>query len=382
MIISAIDTVVAGAAIGISIDNANTTYPGGVFTLSQTPVFSFTVENRYWSYNSSTSKLAYSTYYGGRPVSGYTGSAGADAPITSNVYMQIRLSSGAVFNTQAGDYISINGTNIPTLPSLSGNTASFTINSSDIVSTAFTASSISIVFGLSYTRLGTTTRISGSNSTTINNTQPQLFNVGSISGSYTSPIPYWSLAGTWSWNLSSITGSIVSSTATYSYDGGAPTSFTTSTSTSGTGPSVADRTKNITLTYTATGTGVNPSTQTDMGVTRTATITGASKYYPAFYVINSSASAPSFDPTTYSRISSSTFYVGQQVTTSGTASNYLWVATPQSVSWASKKWQFTVSGFTADATPAVTTTQTISGVAYDVFGFTNYTSATVLTSVA
>ena len=134
------------------------------------------------------------------------------------------------------------------------------------------------------------------------------------------------------------------------------------------------------MSYTATGTGLNPASTTT-ATTRTATIAAATKYYPAFYVINASATAPSFDPTTYSRITNTTFAAGQTVTTSATAANYLWVATPQSVSW-SETWTFTVSGFTATVTPAVTTTQTISGVDYDVYGFTNFTSATVLTSVA
>ena len=186
-------------------------------------------------------------------------------------------------------------------------------------------------------------------------------------------VPYWSVSGFIELSATINTGTLTSGIVEYTNDG-INYSVSIGTDLYRSNLAVTDRSKATTFTYKPTGTGLNPASSIQL--TLTDTISAASKYYPLFWKRTTNSTVPTLT-TSDSTASSSTFSVGQGATTTATTTNYLWIATPQSVTW-NKYFKFTVGGVTATAIPAVTTTQTISGIAYDVFGFTNYSAATFI----
>jgi hypothetical protein len=174
------------------------------------------------------------------------------------------------------------------------------------------------------------------------------------------------------WSVS-VTGT--TSTGNLTYTGGI--SLTSSGATSGTSGSI-DSTSSYTLTTSDYyGAGLYGYGSRTIPSTVTGTVSAATKYYPLFYKINSSASNPNF--TTSDTYLTHNYVTGDGATTSATTSQYLWIAIPGS---SSHTFAYTFLGSQVGQSPAVTFTgQTISGYTYNVYGFTNFSAATLLYTV-
>jgi hypothetical protein len=107
-----------------------------------------------------------------------------------------------------------------------------------------------------------------------------------------------------------------------------------------------------------------------MTSTVNGTVSPATKYYPLFWKITSSSSVPTF--TTSDSHNTSNYALGQGATTSTTATDYLWLATPTS---ASHTFKHVFLGSDIVDIPDVTASTTISGQAYKLWGFTNFSQA-------
>ena len=361
---SNITNIVAGSAIAITVDNANATYPGGVFTLEQLGPISLTVTDQ-WNQsgaNIGTSKNAYANYI-------------SSTVNTSNVKITLSLANATFNINAASDTITfgssvITGANLTAL-GITGTGGTYTIPSTYLTA-ANTQTNSSVPTSVSLTTNRNTQAGSG---TTLTNNQPVPFNVTALSGTFGSAtVPYWSLNQTFNWNATTTSGATVASgnvtyaNTTNSISG----SLTSAGATSGTSASL-----DSTLTYTISSSDYVGAGQYGAGTrTMTATVNGtvsaSTKYYPLFYKTTGSSSVPTF--TTSDSHGVANIVIGTSfANTTATASNYLWMATPGS---SSHTFKHVFLGSDIVDTPDVSATQTISGETYKIWGFTNFSAVT------
>lgn len=361
---SNITNIVAGSAIAITIDNANATYPGGVFTLEQLGPISLTVTDQ-WNQsgaNIGTSKNAYANYI-------------SSTVNTSNVKITLSLANATFNINAASDTITfgssvITGANLTAL-GITGTGGTYTIPSTYLTA-ANTQTNSSVPTSVSLTTNRNTQSGSG---TTLTNNQPVPFNVTALSGTFGSAtVPYWSLNQTFNWNATSTSGATVASgNVTYANTTNSISGSLTSVgATSGTSASL-----DSTLTYTISSSDYIGAGQYGAGTrTMTATVNGtvsaATKYYPLFYKTTGSSSVPTFITSDSHGVAN--IVIGTSfANTTATSTNYLWMATPGS---SSHTFKHVFLGSDIVDTPDVTATQTISGETYKIWGFTNFSAVT------
>lgn len=354
---SNVNSIVSGSSLVFAVDMSNVTYPGGVFTLNQLGPVSIATTD-IWA-SGSSSKNAYANYE-------------ASTVNTQNISITLTLAN-STFSVQSSDTITIGsstitGTDLTGL-GITGTGGTYTITNTLFSSSLQTTSSVPVSVNL------TTARGQySSTGTTLVNIQPERFNVTALTGSFaSSSVPFWSTSQTFSWSAS-VTGTVASGNVTYSNSvHGISGSLTSSGATSGTSTSLES-----TYTYTITssdytGAGNYGAGSRVIPTPVTGTISPATKYYPLFWKITNNSSVPSF--TTSDSHNSYDFSVGQTAVTSATPSDYLWMATPNSTSHTFK---YVFLGTDIVATPDVTSSTTISGQTYSIWGFTNFSVATTL----
>jgi hypothetical protein len=357
-ITSNINNIVAGSTITVVADYGNASYPGGVFTIAQLgPVTLSTTD--IW-YGGTSTKNAYANYL-------------ASSVNTKDVNVTLTLSN-ATFNVQSTDSITIGGSSITGANLLALNingNGTYTIPNTYFSSSVQTTTTSSVSLSLTTSR-----GVYTSTGTTLTATQPVAFTLNAITGSFpSSSVPYFSLNQSFNWSAS-VTGTVSAGNITYSGGSIGTTSLTSSGGTSGSSGSI-DSTYSYTLTtsdYTGAGlygygTRVIPSTVN-------GTISAATKYYPVFYKITNSATPPTL--TTSDSYLTHNYVTGDGATTSATTSQYTWIAIP---GVASHTFAYTFLGSQVGQDPAVTSTQTISGYNYNIYGFTNFSVATFLYTV-
>ena len=357
--VSNITNIVAGSALDISVDYSNTSYPAGLFTLNQLGPISLNTTTAWAS--GGTSKNAYANFI-------------ATSVNTQNVSITLSLAN-ANFTVQASDTITIGGSTV-TGANLTGlgiaNTGgTFTIPSTFLTPIVQTQATDTVSVNLTTNR-----GVQTSTGTTLTNNQPIPFNVTAISGTFgSSTVPYWSLNQTFNWNATTssgatgITGNVTYANSTASISG----SLTTIGATSGTSTSV-DSTNTYTLTSSDyNGTGGFGAGQRTIPTTVTGTVNPATKYYPLFWKTTSNSTIPTF--TTSDSRNSNNFAVGQSANTTSNPSNYLWMATPTS---ATRTFKHIFLGSDIVDTPDASANTTISGEAYRIWGFTNFSAITAI----
>lgn len=357
---SNITNFVAGSDISVDVNMANTNYPGGLFTIFQRPPIVFTVSD-VWESSSSATKNAYSN-------------AAASIINTSNVSLTLALTQ-ATFSVQSSDTITIGGSVITganlTSLGISGTGGTYNIPSAFISSAVQTNASDTVSVSLTTSR-----GVSTNTGTTLVNTPATPFNVSFSAGAFgSSTVPYFNLNQTFSWSASA-TGTPSTGTVTYAPTaGGSPVTLTTTGATSGTSGSIQS---NVAYTITSTntdgyyGAGLNGAGNRTIPSTITRSVSAATVYYPLFYKVTGSSSNPSL--TTSDSYVTSNYTLGQGATTTATTTDYLWIGIPGS---SSHTFAFTFLGTQVSVTPdASYTSQTIGGYTYNVYGFTNFNSAT------
>ena len=358
-LVSNITSIVAGSALDISIDYSNVSYPAGVFTINQLGPISLNTTTA-WATGGS-SKNAYANFI-------------ATTVNTQNVSITLSLAN-ANFTVQSGDTITIGGStvtgaNLTGLGITSGG-GTYTIPSTFLTPIVQTQSTDTVSVSLTTNR-----GVQTSTGTTLTNNQPVPFNVTAISGTFgSSTVPYWSLNQTFNWNAtttsgaSGITGNVSYANSTASISG----SLTTTGATSGTSTSV-DSTNTYTLTSSDyNGTGGFGAGQRTIPSTVTGTVNPATKYYPLFWKTTSNSTIPTF--TTSDSRNSNNFAIGQSANTTATSTNFLWLATPNNTSHTFKH---VFLGSDIVDTPDASANTTISGQAYRVWGFTNFSAITAI----
>jgi hypothetical protein len=119
--------------------------------------------------------------------------------------------------------------------------------------------------------------------------------------------------------------------------------------------------------------GANPSVSTTVASTGTVSI-DAQTYTPTFTKLTSSSSVPTF--TTSDTYIAQPFAIGQNVPAPATApGEYFWIATPTNTA---RTFKFFAGSLEVTVTPDVSGTNTISGQAYNVYGFTAIDTPIVL----
>lgn len=362
---SNITNIVAGSAIDITIDMANATYPGGIFTLEQLGPISLSTTNQ-WNQsgaNIGTSKNAYANFI-------------SNTVNTSNVKITLNLANATFNINAASDSITfgssvITGANLTAL-GITGTGGTYTVPSTYLTS-ASTQTNTSVSTSVSLT---TNRNIQTGSGTTLTNNQPVPFNVTALSGTFSaSTVPYWSLNQTFNWNATTTAGATVASgNVTYANVANSVSgSLTSLGATSGTSVSL-----DSTLTYTLTSTDYFGAGQYGAGSrTMTSTVNGtvnsATKYYPLFWKTTSNSTIPTF--TTSDSRNSNNFAIGQSANTTSTSTDFLWLATPNNTA---RTFKHIFLGIDIVDTPDASATTTISGQAYRVWGFTNFSAITAI----
>ena len=350
-VVSQITNIVAGSAIDISVDYANSTYPAGVFTINQLGPVSLSTTDA-WALGGS-SKNAYANYI-------------ATTVNTQNISITLTLAN-ATFSIQSSDTITVGGYTVTgsnlTGLGITGTGGTYTIPSGYLNALVQTNSTNSVT-----TSLTTSRGVKTSSGTTLTNNQPVPFNVTALSGSFGSAtVPYWSLNQAFNWSATTTSGATVAS-GNVTYSGGSSGTLTAVGATSGSSSSV-----DSTVSYTITSSDYYGSGQYGAGSrTMTSTVNGtvnpATKYYPLFYKITANSTVPTF--TTSDNHGTANIVVGTSyANTNTTPTDYLWMATPTS---ASRTFKHVFLGSDIVDTPAITADATISGQAYKVWGFTTF----------
>jgi hypothetical protein len=354
---SNVTNIVAGSALNFSVDYSNTAYPGGIFTIEQLGPISLNVTDSWASGGSS--KNAYANYV-------------SNTINTQSVSITLSLAN-ANFSIQSSDTITINGSTI-TGSNLTGlniaNTGgTFTIPSSMLSTTVQTQLTNTVSVSLTTNR-----GLQTGSGTTLTNNQPVPFNVTALSGTFTSStVPYWSLNQTFNWNATTtsgaanIIGNVTYSNATLAVSG----SLTSAGAISGASTSL-----DSTYSYALSSSDYNGDGQYGAGKrTMTGTVTGtvspATKYYPLFWKTTSDSTIPTF--TTSDSHNSTNFTVGQGANTTTSPTSYLWLATPNNTAHTFKH---IFLGSDIVDSPDVSGNINISGQAYRVWGFTNFSQVT------
>ena len=355
---SNISNVVAGSTITVVADYGNATYPGGVFTIAQLGPVTLSATD-IWASGSST-KNAYANYL-------------ASSVNTQGVNITLSLAN-ATFSVQSSDSITIGGSSVTGANLLALNingNGTYSIPSGYFSSGVQTTTTSAVSLSLTTNR-----GVYTSTGTTLTATQPVAFTVNALTGSFpNSTVPYFSLNQSFNWSTS-ITGTVSSGNITYSGGVISPTSLTSSGATSGSSGSI-DSTSSYTITTSDyRGAGLYGYGTRTIPSAVNGTISAATKYYPIFYKITSSASVPTF--TTSDTYVTHNYVTGDGATTSSSTSDYLWIAIP---GVSSHTFAYTFLGSPVGQDPAVTSSQTISGYSYNIYGFTNFSAAAFLYTV-
>jgi len=382
---SNITNVVSGSTLAFTVDYANASYPGGIYTLKQLGPVSLSITDQ-WSISGSnvgTTKNAYANYV-------------ATTVNTANVTIAFTLAN-ANFSLQTTDSLTIGSTvidnssspNLKTLLSSIDGQSSGTVTipstslNSNVEANGLSTVTNAISVSLTNNRGSTGAGVNTASGTSLISTAPIPFNVNSLTGTFaSSTVPYWSLNQTFSWSASLTSGATVTSgNVTYANSAQSISgSLTTSGQTSSTSPSL-----NSTYTYTIsssdyTGSGANGAGSRTMPSTVNGTVTPATKYYPLFWKTTSSSALPTF--TVADSHNSSNYALGQGATTSTTQTDYLWLVIPNSgnaTPLASHTFKHVFGGFDIVDSPSVTGTQTITsgglGYNYSIYGFSGFTTA-------
>jgi hypothetical protein len=361
-VISNVSNIVAGSALDIVVDYANSSYPAGVFTINQLGPVSITTTD-IWQ-GGGTNKNAYANYI-------------ASSINTQNVSITFSVAN-ATFDIKSTDTItiggsSVTGANIIAL-GITGTGGTYVIPSGYLSTTPQTQASSPVTVNLTTSR-----GLYASTGTTLTTNQPVPFNVTALSGSFpASTVPYWSLNQTFTWSATTTSGAVVASgNVTYANTANSISGTLVSNgATSGTSTSL-DSTMSYTITSSDyTGAGAYGAGTRTMTATVNGTVAAATKYYPLFWKITSNSTLPTF--TTSDSHNSNNYALGQGASTSSTATNYLWLATPNTTSHTFKH---VFLGSDIVDTPDVTGTTTISGQTYSVWGFTNFSQvASIVTT--
>jgi hypothetical protein len=355
---SNIDTIVAGSTITVIADYANASYPGGVFTIAQLgPVTLSTTD--VWATGSST-KNAYANYL-------------ASSINTQGVNITLSLAN-ATFAVQSSDSITIGGSSVTGANLLALNingNGTYSIPSSYFSSGVQTTTTSTVSVSLHTSR-----GIYTSSGTTLTATQPVAFTINAITGSFpNSTVPYFNLNQSFNWSASA-TGTVSAGNLTYSGGSVSTTSLTSSGATSGSSGSI-DSTSSYTLTTSDYyGAGLYGYGSRTIPNTVNGTVSAATKYYPVFYKITSSATVPTF--TTGDSYLTHNYVLGDGATSGSSTSQYVWIAIP---GVSSHTFAYTFLGSPVGQDPAVTDSQSISGYSYNIYGFTNFSVATFLYTV-
>jgi hypothetical protein len=377
LVTSNISTVVAGSTLAFTVDYANATYPGGIYTLKQLGPVSLSIADQ-WSISGSNvgiTKNAYANYV-------------ATTANTANVTLTFTLAN-ANFSLQTTDSLTIgsttiNNTSSPNLKTLLSSIDGQGSGTVTIPSTSLNANvNANGLSTVTNTVSATLTNNRGSNTasgTTLTATAPIAFSVNSISGSFpSSSIPYWSLNQAFSWNVS-VTGANSAGNLTYSGGAITTTSLSSTGNLSGTSGSI-DSTSSYTITTNDYyGNGLNGYGNITIPARVNGTVSAATKYYPLFYKTTGSSSLPTF--TVSDSRNSNTYATGQGANTTATLTNYLWLAIPNypsnSSSLATHTFKHVFGGFDIVDTPTVTGTQSIASGGqsynYSIYGFSGFTT--------
>ena len=355
---SNINSIVAGSTITVIADYANATYPGGVFTIAQLGPVSLSATD-VW-YGGTSTKNAYANYL-------------ASSINTKDVNVTLSLAN-ATFDVKSTDSITIGGSTVTGANLLALNitgNGTYTIPNTYFSSTVQTTTTSAVSLSLTTNR-----GVYTGTGTTLTATQPVAFTLNALTGSFpNSSVPYFNLNQSFNWSAS-VTGTVSAGNITYSGGSISTTSLTSSGGTSGSSGSI-DSTYSYTLTTSDYyGAGLYGYGSRTIPSTVNGTISAATKYYPVFYKITSSASVPTF--TTSDSYLTHNYVTGDGATTSGTTSQYTWIAIP---GVASHAFAYTFLGSQVGQDPAVTSSQSISGYSYNIYGFTNFSVATFLYTV-
>jgi hypothetical protein len=386
---SNISTVVAGSTLAFTVDYANATYPGGIYTLKQLGPVSLSVTDQ-WSISGSnvgTTKNAYANYV-------------SATPNIANVTLTFSLAN-ANFNIQSTDSLTIGGTtltgtqllainNINTTSPVNGNsTATVTIPYTSLATSveynglSTVTNTVSVNFTNS--RGSTGAGVSTASGTTLTATAPIPFNVTALSGTWAaSSIPYWNLNQTFSWSATTTSGAAVASgNVTYANTAQSISgSLTSSGQTSSVSPSLSSIYTYTISTSDYIGSGANGAGTRQMTANPlTGTVSPATRYYPLFWKRTSSSALPTFAVT--DNPGTRTYATGDGATTTTTSSDYLWIAIPNypgnGSSLASHNFKHVFGGFDILDTPTVTGTQSIASGGqsynYSIYGFSGFTTA-------
>jgi len=366
-----ITSIVPGSAIGVAMDYTDPLYPAGKFMIYQLGPVTLTVTNN-WQSTSAASKNAYANFLAGTVN-------------TSNVRMTLSLAN-ATFNVQSTDTITIGGSvvtgsNLLAI-GIAGSSGTYTIPNDYFAGSVQTAATSTVSASLTTTR-----GVYTGSGTTLTTAQPVAYNVNSITGSFpTSSVPYWNLNQSFNWSVS-VTGTTASGNLTYSGGSVTTTSLSSTGQTSGTSGSVNSTSSYTITTNDYTGAGLNGYGTRTIPSTVNGTVNAATKYYPLFWKITVNSTLPTFTVTD-SR-NSNNFAINQFANTSATASDYLWIAVPNTGNAAplqNRTFKHVFGGFDIIDTPTVTGTQTISANGesynYSIYGFSGFSqvSSIIVTS--
>jgi hypothetical protein len=373
---SNITNVVAGSAIGVSIDYTDlANYPAGKFVIYQLGPVSLTMTD-IWKESGSATKDACSNYV-----------ATPNVVNTQNVNVTFSLAN-ANFSIQSTDHINIGSSNVTGANllalNITGNSGTYTIPSTYLVANT-EANGLSTVTAAVTASLTTDRGVYSSTGTTLTATAPVPYSVNSITGSFpTSSVAYWNLNQTFNWSVS-VTGTTSAGNLTYSGGSISTTSLSSSGGISGTSGSI-DSTSSYTITTSDYyGAGLHGYGNRTIPSTVNGTVSAATKYYPLFWKITSSSTIPTF--TTSDTHNSNTYATGQGATTSTTRTDFLWLAIPNYPSngsgLASHTFKHVFGGFDiVDDPTGHTGTQTITANGqsynYSIYGFTGFTTASFI----
>ena len=353
-------SLVAGQPLLVAADFANSLYTGGVFTIYQ-PIGAATLTMTDQWASGGTSKAA---FFANTAVN------------TQNISVTLTATNTS-FNVQASDVLTIGastvtGANLTGL-GISGTGGTYTIPSTFFSPTIQTAASTTLSASLT-TGAGVLT----ATGTTLTTVAGAAFNFTSTTGSFTSAsVPYFGATQTASWITNGVVGTVTGGTVEIKQGATIITTLTTTGAVSGTSAAIDSTLSGLTIVASYTGTPVGGGSPTTVGP-KTSTLTTATAYQPLFYKTTGSAANPNF--TTSDTYIASQFVPGptQGANTTATTSNYLWLAIP--IASTQPQFKFDQPPFvgitvTADAT---FTNVDISGVTYNLYGFTNFSQAVFL----
>jgi hypothetical protein len=353
-------SLVAGQPLLVAADFANLTYPGGVFTIYQPAGAPSLTMTDQWA-SGGTSKAAFF----------------ANSAVNTQNILVTLAATNTSFNVQASDTITIGpstvtGANLTGL-GISGTGGTYTIPSTFFAPSVQTAGSTAVSASLT-TAAGVLTA-TGSTLTTV---AGAAFNFTSTTGAFASTnVPYFSAIQAVNWVTNGVVGTVTGGNVEVRQGATVITTLTTTGAVSGTSATINSALSGLTIVATYTGTPVGGGSPTTVGP-KTSTLTTATSYQPLFRKITNSAANPGF--TTSDSFIPSQFVPGptQGGTTSATTSNYLWLAIPTASVQPQFKFDqppFIGITVTADAT---FTNVNISGVTYNLYGFTNFSQAVFL----